>query len=93
MKIKVKFYADFKKMFFEEQDIELGDRVKIKGLLAQVCDTDERRKEILDSSGKVKPSVVVVLKRDFEDSKVVDSEYAELKDGDVVMVLRAVFGG
>jgi sulfur carrier protein ThiS len=58
-----------------------------------VCDTDERRKEILDSSGKVKPSVVVVLKRDFEDSKVVDSEYAELKDGDVVMVLRAVFGG
>lgn len=93
MKIKVKFYADFKKTFFEEQDIELGDRAKIKDLLAQVCDTDERRKEILDSSGKAKPSVVVVLKRDSEDSKVVDSEYTELKDGDVVMVLRAVFGG
>ncbi len=93
MKVKVKFYADFKKLFDAEKEVELEDRAKIKDLLAQVCDTDERRKEILDSSGKVKPSMVVVLKRDFEDSKVVDSEHAELKDGDVVMVLRAVFGG
>lgn len=92
MKIKVKFYADFKKMFFEEQDIELGDRAKIKDLLAQVCDTDERRKEILDSSGKVKPSVMIVLMRG-QRSEVVGREHAELKDGDVVMVLRAAFGG
>jgi sulfur carrier protein ThiS len=92
MKIKVKFYADFKKMFFEEQDIELGDRAKIKDLLAQVCDTDERRKEILDSSGKVKPSVMIMLMRG-QRSEVVDREHAELEDGDVVMVLRAVFGG
>ena len=92
MKIKVKFYADFKKVFFEEQDIEMGDRAKIKDLLAQVCDTDERRQELLDSSGKAKPSVMVMLRRG-QRSDVVDKEHTELKDGDVVMVLRALFGG
>ena len=93
MKVKVKFYADFKKMFDEEREIELEDRASIQDLLAQLCDTDERRQEILDSSGRVKPSVMVVLKRGHQDSKVVDREHTELKDGDVVMVLRAVFGG
>ncbi len=92
MKIKVKFYADFKKVFFEEQDIEMGDRAKIKDLLAQVCDTDERRQELLDSSGKAKPSVMVMLRRG-QRSDVVDKEHTELKDGDLVMVLRALFGG
>lgn len=93
MKVKVKFYADFKKLFDEERDVELEDRASIPDLLVQLCDTDERRQEILDSSGKVKPSVMVVLKRGHQDSKVVGREHTELKDGDVVMVLRAVFGG
>ena len=92
MKVKAKFYVDFKKLFGDGKEVELGDQAEIKDLLTQVCDTDQRRKEILDSSGKVKPSVMIVLMRG-QRSEVVDSEHAELEDGDVVMVCRAVFGG
>jgi len=92
MKVKARFYADFKKLFDAEKEVELGDQARIQDLLNKLCDTDERRQEILDSSGKVKPSVMVVLRRG-QRSDVVDKEHTELKDGDVVMVLRAVFGG
>jgi len=92
MKVKVKFYADFKKMFDGEKEVELEDRASMLNLLAQLCDTDERRQEILDGSGKVSPGVMVLLKRG-QHPNVVDREHTELKDGDVVMVLRAVFGG
>lgn len=92
MKVKAKFYADFKKLFDEEKEVELGDQARIQDLLNKLCDTDERRQEILDSSGKAKPSVMVVLRRG-QRSDVVDKEHTELKDGDLVMVLRAVFGG
>ena len=92
MKVKVKFYADFKKLFDVEREVELGDQARIQDLLNKLCDTDERRQEILDNSGKVKPSVMVLLRRG-QRSDVVDKEHTELKDGDLVMVLRTVFGG
>ena len=92
MKVKVKFYADFKKLFDAEREVELGDQAGIQDLLNKLCDTDERRQEILDSSGKIKPSVMVMLRRG-QRSDVVDKEHAELKDGDLVMVLRTIFGG
>ena len=92
MKVKARFYADFKKLFDAEKEVELGDQARIQDLLNKLCDTDERRQEILDSSGKVKPSVMVMLRRG-QRSDVVDKEHTELKDGDVVMVLRALFGG
>lgn len=92
MKVKAKFYVDFKKLFGDGKEVELGDQAEIKDLLTQVCDTDQRRQAILDSSGKVKPSVMIVLMRG-QRSEVVDKEHAELEDGDVVMVCRAVYGG
>ena len=92
MKVKVKFYADFKKLFDAEREVELEDQARIQDLLNKLCDTDERRQEILDSSGKIKPSVMVMLRRG-QRSDVVDKEHTELKDGDLVMVLRTIFGG
>lgn len=92
MKVKAKFYVDFKKLFGDGKEVELEDQANIKDLLTQVCDTGERRQAILDSSGKIKPSVMIVLMRG-QRSEVVDKEHAKLEDGDVVMVCRAVYGG
>lgn len=92
MKVKAKFYVDFKKLFGDGKEVELGDQAEIKDLLTQVCDTDQRRQAILDSSGNVKPGVMIVLMRG-QRSDIVDKEHAKLEDGDVVMVCRAVYGG
>jgi len=87
MKVKAKFYAE------EAREIELEDRAGIKDLLVQLCDTDERYCEILEGSIKSDPSVMAVLGRGQQDPQIVDIEHTSLKDGDVVMLLRAVLGG
>ena len=93
MKIKVKFYVDFKKLFGEDEiEVDINDGASVQDMLTKLCDTDQRRQAILDGSGKVKPSVMVIVKRGKR-SDIVNKERAQLKDGDVVMVLRAVFGG
>ena len=92
MKVRAKFYADFKKLFGDEKEVELGDQANMRDLLARLCDSEQRRQIILDEAGKVKPSVMVLLKRGVR-SEVVDKEYTELENGDMVMVFRAVYGG
>ena len=92
MKVKVKFHADFKKLFGDEREVELGDQVSMGDLLARLCDSEQRREMILDEVGKVKPGVMVLLQRGPR-AEVVDKERTELEDGDTVAVFRAVYGG
>ncbi len=90
----MKFYVDFKKLFGKDEiEVDINDGVSVQDLLTKLCDTDQRRQTILDGSGKVKPSVMVIVKSGKRSDIVNNKKRTQLKDGDVVMVLRAVFGG
>lgn len=92
MKVNVKFYVDFKKVFGDDRSVELPDHATIRDLLVTLCDSIQRSQMIFDEAGKVKPSVTVLLRRD-KSPKSVDKEQTVLADNDTVMVFKAVFGG
>jgi len=92
MKVKVKFYVDFKKVFGDERAVELTDTATMRDLLVALGDSTQRSQMIFDEAGKVKPSVTLLLRRNGS-PKSVDKEQIVLEDNDTVMIFKALFGG
>jgi molybdopterin converting factor small subunit len=61
MTVKAKFFAHFRDLFGgRERDVEVGAGASVAAALAVLCDTPERRREVLDGDG-LKPHIVVML--------------------------------
>lgn len=92
MKVKIKFFGPLRKLFgSEEKEIELGSEANIEELLDLLCDSRQRRQKIFDNSGKLISYLKICKNGEYIQS--LDGIHAELKEGDVVIVLTPVFGG
>jgi MoaD family protein len=92
MKIKVKFFATFGKLFGGgKKEIEMEGGSNILDLLNLLCDSRQRRQEIFDRSGKPKTYIQILKNR--RPIQSLDGIHTELGEGDVVTILPPVAGG
>lgn len=92
MKVKVKFFATLREIFNgKEIEIELESASNIQDMLSLLCDSRKRRQEIFDSSGELRPSVMI-----FKNGRHVlslDGSQTELEAGDTIAMFPLLGGG
>ncbi|TET16578.1 MAG: hypothetical protein E3J75_04700 [Dehalococcoidia bacterium] len=107
MKVKVKFFATFRELFGgEAKEVELGSGSNIQDLLNLLCDSRQRRQEIFDRSGKLRPYIKILkngrdikflegvrIELEGEPIQFLGGIHAKLADGDMVAIFPPVGGG
>ncbi len=92
MKIKVKFFATFRELFGgEEKEIELESGSNIQDLLNLLCGSSQRRQEIFDNSGKLRPYVTIL--KNGRNIQFLGGLHTGLEKGDVIMIFPPMAGG
>ncbi|MDD8015141.1 MAG: MoaD/ThiS family protein [Acidobacteriota bacterium] len=92
MKVKVKFFADFRSLFgAKEKDVELSPESRVRGLLDMLCDTPDRRAGVFDEREDLNRHVIV-MRNGAPLPPSVGLE-TRLRDGDQVAVFPFIGGG
>ena len=92
MKVRVKFFAAFREIFgAEEREVELNSGASVQDLLDILCDSNESRQKLFDEAGRLRRDVKILKKG--RHIQLLDEVHSELKDGDVITMFPAMFGG
>ncbi len=92
LNITVKFFFSFFEPFGANQTpVKLDSPADIKALLNTICDSDERRKKILNSSGELLPNIIIL--RNGKHITDLNGIKTELKDGDEITIFHPLGGG
>jgi molybdopterin synthase sulfur carrier subunit len=91
MKIKVRSFLALRELLGAEREIELSNGTSVGDVLKRLCDTPERRRKILDNSGRVRGYIRVL--KNGRDIKYLNDESTELTDGDIVALFPPAGGG
>lgn len=92
MTVRVRFLSRLKAAFgARERDVILDGPARLEELLNALCDTPERRKEILLADGTLNPQVIVM--KGGTNVLSLQGLATPLADGDAVAVLPFVVGG
>ena len=88
MKVKVKFYGNFRELFgSEEREIELEGGATARSLVEMLCSSKGCQDKIFDEHGRPRRCVEIMKKG--EKVQLVDDEHLKLEDGDVVSIFPA----
>lgn len=94
MKVKLKLYGDLKaKANKNEIEFNMLEGAKVKDLLFIISKefNEEFKEALLDSSGKLKPTIIMLV--NGRNIDFINKLETQLTDGDVVSLVPAVFGG
>jgi molybdopterin synthase sulfur carrier subunit len=92
LKVEARLYGGLERVFQENQkQVELTKASTVRALLELVCNSPERRREIFDDHGQIRPDLVVL--RNGRSIVFLGGLDTELNDGDAVAVFLPVRGG
>jgi sulfur-carrier protein len=62
MTVRVKFLANFRELFgARDKDLTLPEGARLRDLLDVLCDSPERRAQILTPAGEIHPHAVIMM--------------------------------
>jgi len=92
LKVEARLYGGLERVFQENQkQVELTKASTVRALLELVCNSPERRREIFDDHGQIRPDLVVL--RNGRSIVFLGGLDTELNDGDAVAIFLPVRGG
>ena len=91
-KVEARLYGGLERVFQENQkQVELTKASTVRALLMLLCNSPERRRELFDDQGQIRPDLVVL--RNGRSIVFLGGLDTELNDGDTVAVFLPVRGG
>jgi len=92
LKVEARLYGGLERVFQENQkQVELTKASTVRALLEHLCNSPERRREIFDDHGQIRPDLVVL--RNGRSIVFLGGLDTELNDGDAVAIFLPVRGG
>lgn len=91
MIVKVKTFANLKEVFREKVSLKLKEGAVLKDLLSPVYLPPKALEVIIDESGNIKPSILIL--KNGRNIRFLRGLLTRLEDGDKVSILPPVCGG
>jgi len=91
MIVKVKTFANLKEVFREKVNLKLKEGAVLKDLLSPVYLPPKALEVIIDESGNIKPSILIL--KNGRNIRFLRGLLTRLEDGDKVSILPPVCGG
>jgi sulfur-carrier protein len=91
-KVEARLYGGLERVFQENQkQVELAKASTVRTLLDLLCNSPERRRELFDDHGQIRPDLVIL--RNGRSIVFLGGLDTELNDGDAVAIFLPVKGG
>ena len=91
MIVKVKTFANLKEVFREKANLKLKEGAVLKDLLSPVYLPPKALEVIIDESGNIKPSILIL--KNGRNIRFLRGLLTRLEDGDKVSIFPPVCGG
>ncbi len=91
MIVKVKAFANLKEVFREKVNLKLKEGAVLKDLLSPVYLPPKALEVIIDESGNIKPSILIL--KNGRNIRFLRGLLTRLEDGDKVSIFPPVSGG
>ena len=91
MIVKVKTFANLKEVFREKANLKLKEGAVLKDLLSSVYLPPKALEVIIDESGNIKPSILIL--KNGKNIRLLRGLLTRLEDGDKVSIFPPVCGG
>ena len=91
MIVKVKAFANLKEVFREKVNLKLKEGAVLKDLLSPVYLPPKALEVIIDESGNIKPSILIL--KNGRNIRFLRGLLTRLEDGDKVSIFPPVCGG
>lgn len=91
MIVKVKTFANLKEVFREKVNLKLKEGAVLKDLLSPVYLPPKALEVIIDESGNIKPSILIL--KNGRNIRFLRGLLTRLEDGDKVSIFPPVCGG
>ena len=91
MIVKVKTFANLKEVFREKVNLKLKEGAVLKDLLSPVYLPPKALEVIIDESGNIKPSILIL--KNGRNIRFLRGLLTRLEDGDKVSIFPPVSGG
>ncbi len=91
MIVKVKTFANLKEVFREKANLKLKEGAVLKDLLSPVYLPPKALEVIIDESGNIKPSILIL--KNGRNIRLLRGLLTRLEDGDKVSIFPPVCGG
>jgi molybdopterin converting factor small subunit len=92
MTVRVKFLANFRDLFdAREMDVTLPANARLRGLLELLCDSPERRAQVLTPAAEIHPQVVIM--KNGTPAQSLGGLDMPLEEGAVIAIFPFIGGG
>lgn len=92
MVVQVEFYATIKNVFGTQlMHVDLSPAATVIQLLESICQTSQRRKVILESSGQIRKDITVL--KNGRNIHFLNGPQTEVQHGDKIAIFSPVAGG
>lgn len=91
MIVKVKTFANLKEVFREKATLKLKEGAVLKDLLSPVYLPPKALEVIIDESGNIRPSILIL--KNGRNIRFLRGLFTSLEDGDKVSIFPPVCGG
>lgn len=92
IRVKVRLFATLRDVFKDDEtELKLRINDTIRDLLEALCNSTERRHELLDKSGNLRPYVKIL--KNGRNIDFLSGTDTRLADGDIVAVFPPIGGG
>jgi len=92
MMVRVKFLANFRDLFGARvMDLDLSPDARLRDLLGELCNSPERRAQILTAAGEIHPQVVIM--KDGTPAQSLGGLEMPLEEGAVIAIFPFLGGG
>ncbi len=91
MIVKVKAFANLKEVFREKATLKLKEGAVLKDLLSPVYLPPKALEVIIDESGNIRPSILIL--KNGRNIRFLRGLFTSLEDGDKVSIFPPVCGG